>query len=552
MSDPIINPNLEWDETDQVFKGKFIVGQDNDIVFKVKRDKTIDEGNETLSISIQNIDENDIDSITGKSVDSNSVKEKSVDIVDSSKQLIFNLSIVPSGALSSGLNEPEVFSVLLQVDNFEEGFDSSTIPYVIETAPSGGTIDASDFSLLPGNSLSGNFELDQYGFGSVNLEVSGDYKTEGDEVFRFKLVNNPEVYIDVKIWDTSLTPHFTLDPNLTTINEGQILEIDLITQNLGPNATVPFTISGTGITTNDLSNSNKTLTLVGGDIKGSFFTDFAGNDTFTVTISEDALTESNEIMNFSLDNGKDDVDITIVSTSNTPLYSQVWCPSTVTEGSSLTCYLNGQNMLSGVTSAQWNILNISSQDSDFVSTSGNFNIDSSNTSQPFSIQIADDINYEVSPSETFMVRVTVDGQQFTSHSVTIDDSADEFLITGLSGPDEVYEGMNYTYNVTGQNMTTGPRYLRWVIQESADINPADAEIPEDFDSIHPSLSPISGTSYVWYSTANGFTIKIKDDLIHEPSDEIFRLFVWLAYSPTTGFNDAYWGEVKTVRIKPSD
>ncbi len=45
MSDPINNPNIEWDEENQVFRGKFIVGQDNDIVFKVKDDKTIDEVN---------------------------------------------------------------------------------------------------------------------------------------------------------------------------------------------------------------------------------------------------------------------------------------------------------------------------------------------------------------------------------------------------------------------------------------------------------------------------------------------------------------------------
>ena len=228
-----------------------------------------------------------------------------------------------------------------------------------------------------------------------------------------------------------------------------------------------------------------------------------------------------------------------------PSYSSIYGPSSVTEGSSFTYYLNGQYMLSGETSAQWEIQNITSQNSDFVSTSGNFTI-TSNTSQSFSIQTANDGNYEY-PYETFTIVVTVGGQQISSNTITINDSADAPLITGFSGPSEVYEGQTYTYSVTGLNMTNGPRYGTWVIQGFQDISGYDeAEIPGDFDG------STSGTFYVNNNTSNGFSITIKDDLIREDNDELFTIFVWLDYSSGTGMNDAYWGTTRTVRIKPSD
>ena len=219
MSDPINNPNIEWDEENQVFRGKFIVGQDNDIVFKVKDDKTIDEGNETLNISIQNINENDIDSITGKSVNDSSVKSKNVNIVDSSRSPKF-LSLVSD---KNTLNENEILIPSPQQydfptqkyqsyvnDNTKLTLTATGQDFLIaddgqiefEVVGTSGNIDASDFNP---NNLRGYLTVQNNTTAVGELFINQDFLEEGEERFRVRIVDNPLIQTDeIVILDTSI------------------------------------------------------------------------------------------------------------------------------------------------------------------------------------------------------------------------------------------------------------------------------------------------------------------------------------------------------------
>ena len=109
MSNPINNPNLIWDEENQVFRGKFIVGQPNNgITFKVKNDETTGEIDETFNISLQNVNPSGDDVITGNPIREDSVTDLDVTINDTSYKPSYRVI-----STKSSVNEGQFFDVSL-------------------------------------------------------------------------------------------------------------------------------------------------------------------------------------------------------------------------------------------------------------------------------------------------------------------------------------------------------------------------------------------------------------------------------------------------------
>jgi hypothetical protein len=121
-------------------------------------------------------------------------------------------------------------------------------------------------------------------------------------------LDNGESSVSVNINDTSVAaaPSYTLDlGGIASINEGSNLTVTLTTANVTDNTTVPYTISGTGITSADIN---------GNALTGNF-TVTSNTATLILPITSDATTESLETITIALDNGESSVSVNINDTS---------------------------------------------------------------------------------------------------------------------------------------------------------------------------------------------------------------------------------------------
>jgi hypothetical protein len=163
-----------------------------------------------------------------------------------------------------------------------------------------------------GGLLEGSFSVGSNGVASASASLVNDSRTEGSESLRLALADG-HAEATVSVRDTSLAPPpvpaYVLGVDATSRNEGGSFVFSLTTANLSAGTVVPFTLSGTGITTTDMS---------GGSLIGSFTTDAAGKAIATVGLEADATTEGNEVMRLTLGGEVGLIAVTIEDTSVTP------------------------------------------------------------------------------------------------------------------------------------------------------------------------------------------------------------------------------------------
>lgn len=106
---------------------------------------------------------------------------------------------------------------------------------------------------------------------------------------------------------------FILTANTYVIDENGEVTITLSTQNVTAGTTLPWTISGTGIDSNDFSQGDflDAAALTGEFVVGT-------TDSVSFTMEEDLTTEGNEVFTLSLDGGQANVSIVVNDTSTTP------------------------------------------------------------------------------------------------------------------------------------------------------------------------------------------------------------------------------------------
>lgn len=124
------------------------------------------------------------------------------------------------------------------------------------------------------NVLSGNFTVGSDGKAVYSIEIVDDFASEGSEILRFSLANNPYIYCDVVIQDTSVTTEVVISNSYAgTVNQsnGYFIKqsinlydafITLIGRTPEPNEKILFIVeSDVAIVANDLS----TFAIIGDD-----------------------------------------------------------------------------------------------------------------------------------------------------------------------------------------------------------------------------------------------------------------------------------------------
>ena len=187
----------------------------------------------------------------------------------------YALSVTPTVTTEGGN-----FTVTLNTTDVP---NNTTIPYTI-TGISSADITAA--------SLTGNFTIVS-NTASVTFTTTADYLTEGTETFRLTL-DTIGTFVEINILDYYKTRTYALSTSATTVTEGESFTITLTTTNVFDGTTVPYTISGTGITSADINGASLTgnFTITSGSSTQTFTSTIdvivEGTETFTLTLGSPA------------------------------------------------------------------------------------------------------------------------------------------------------------------------------------------------------------------------------------------------------------------------
>jgi len=334
-------------------------GDNTDVIFTVNTTAVLDGTTVGYTISGTGITVDDISlpSLTGSITINSNTGSVSFNVIadnltEGNETLILTLDATDSAGWSTGglsdtvllvdtsVNDPIYDNVYFNLTNVDEDastqvvftvdtsyvIDGTTIGYTV-----GGTgITVNDISLI---SLTGDFTIIN-NTDSIDFTVNTDSLTEGNETLTITLdaqdsvgTNTGSLANSIILNDTSQSPlpgtptYNTVGFNFPTVNEDgtTIVIFTINTTDVVPGTTVPYTISGGGITTDDLNLNSLTgdIVIVQGNI---------GQLAFTV--SQDFLTEGPEILTVTLGatdsngdpTGSLSAQVTLIDTSKTPAY----------------------------------------------------------------------------------------------------------------------------------------------------------------------------------------------------------------------------------------
>ena len=235
----------------------------------------------------------------------NGFASTAVTIGDTSTDPTLTLTRTPTTVISEG----DTVTIKLETDLPENHVVNYTLSNTIQAADF--TASGFDGGAAPAD-LKGSFTIDANGEDTATFELAQDATTEGTETLTLTLDDYSSKTISVDISDTSLTPTFALSttestsgsPLLPTVNEGVSFDITLTTQNIADGTNIPYTI--TGIQSTDIT----------GSLTGNF-TISSGSATETITVTNDTLTEGEEILKLKLDSYSEEIEIRISDTSTT-------------------------------------------------------------------------------------------------------------------------------------------------------------------------------------------------------------------------------------------
>ena len=364
---------------------------------------------------------------SGRSVAAGSAA--AVTIYDTSKgTATYSLS-----ASSSSANEGSVATFTLTTTNVASG---TSVAYTLSG------VSAADVS---GGSLSGNAVVNSSGLATISVTLLNDLLTEGSETL---VVTAGGSSASTIVNDTSKNPSgtYSLITNWSATTEGTPVIATLSTTNVAAGTTLYYQITGTGITTTDLSG----LSLTGTGVVNS-----SGQVSMTITLASDLATEGDETfyLQYYTESGRSvaagsAAGVTIYDTSKgTAIYSLSAASASVDEGSIATFTLSTTNVAAG-TSVAYTLSGVSASDITGGGLSGTATISTSGTATIL-VPIAADVTTE--GAET--VTVTVQGK---TASITINDTSKGAATYALSTASaSVDEGSIATFSLATTNVAAG-------------------------------------------------------------------------------------------------
>lgn len=250
------------------------------------------------------------------------------------------------------VNEGETVEFNIDIDNFGEDLVGNPLTqdfYIkftqsgVDNTDFGGTTNQGEFIFTATSSQTSTF----------TLIAKDDVTTEGDEVIDFEIgVLGGDVWYtggQITIVDTSVSPTpitYSLTRSIVSQPESSTATqtITLTTTGLASNTLVPFSLSGTGVTTSDFDRMYINGLQVSVNLNHSFLTRADGTSTFEVYAAADQTTEGNETISLALTNGQASVSWVYADDSQDPAsYSLSANKSIVNEGDTITFTLTYTN-----------------------------------------------------------------------------------------------------------------------------------------------------------------------------------------------------------------
>ena len=293
-------------------------------------------------------------------------------------------------------------------------------------------------------------------YGRYDLAL-GDFNNDGRSDIAVELSGTTNQVI-VALNTTALpVPSYALNAGAASVNEGSTATFTLTTTNLPFGSEVAYTLSGTGITAND---------IFGGALTGTAVIDSTARAIISVPISSDLNTEGAETLTITVQGATTSVLVNDTSVASvTPTYFLTTASASVNEGSVATFTLTTTNVPGG-TSIPYTLAGagITSGDISGGQLSGSVVVDGSGKAS-ISIPIASDGIPE--GSETLLV--TAGGK---TASILINDAG--IAKTGTTGPDSLVGsvgsdtidgggGVDTVFYSSNQSAYTLTRSASWTI-----------------------------------------------------------------------------------------
>jgi len=326
----------------------------------------------------------------------------------------------PTVVVSSAVVTPSTTTpsegTTITVDVVGTNTPNGTYFYSLEEEFATGALTSADFT---SGSLTGSFTISG-NVGSFPLTVTRDLLTEGTETFAIYVrtgSTSGEIIgasAEIAIQDTSITPVFTVTP--ASINEGSAGSFTVA--NVGADGTYFFTVLN-GTTVNADFSAVSGSFLVSGSTGGID----NGTGSFNITPVADRVTDGSQTFQVQVRSGSTSgpvvitsASVTVNDTSLTPAFTVA--PVNILQDSSETFTVNN---LGPAGTYYWTILNDTSSNTDFVTSSGSFNTSTLNGSGSFDVTTA--LVPDGPPDKTFQVQIRTGSTSgtviLTSSTVTI-------------------------------------------------------------------------------------------------------------------------------------
>lgn len=243
-------------------------------------------------------------------------------------------------------------------------------------------------------------------------------------------------------------PTYILSSSATSTNEGTSITITLTTTYVADNTQIPYTVTGVAV-----------ADLTVGAITGRFIIS-GGTATTTFTFANDALTEGTEVFRLSLDGLTQYVDVSVLDTSRTPVYS--WStPNNVNEGSQGYTVFNATDANGKVVT--FSIVapstGVSITGADGSLDTGTWTV-SGNAATSVNVYYSATADLTTEGPEKFRINATVDGVTYTSADITVNDTS-TIPVVGYSvtAADSWNESSTNTVTISATNTNGTVLYL---------------------------------------------------------------------------------------------
>jgi hypothetical protein len=339
----------------------------------------------------------------------------------------------------TSVNEGQSVTITLNTQNVSNG---TTVAYTI-TPKAGSTLTAAELGI---GSLTGNFTVNS-NTASITITPTVDVLTEGTETFIVSLDSVVCNNLEIDIVDTSTSPTYVVNANKDTVSEGGTVTFAVSAIGMtGGAISVPYTLTGTGITSSDLNGASLSGTLSG-----------LNNNTVSLplTISTDAATEGDESLTFTATIGGVNYTktVSIIDSSQAAVtYAVVSDMTSIAEGSTVTFTVQTTN-LPASTQLQYRISGVSSGDIS-VAPIGYLTINGSG-SATLAVQLVADSSTEGQETLVFDVYGVANTIVATATVLVQDTSTSPSTYSLTSNASSIYEGGSVTFTLTTTNVASG-------------------------------------------------------------------------------------------------